>query len=427
MPHSTSARTALTALSLGAILTPLVPAAAVDTPVDIPMPEIQAPEVQTPDTQDPAVLELNTDAVQDAPALHIPASLQVPAANSAEDTKAAPSPISEALEETPAFPLDAAENAEEAEVQQDEDTAEEAAPAEDNDRIALAVARHGMLIAGTSYNLISIEYEDAFFGKPGDMVFSVYEHEAGVDPREGVRILREDAQGYNVRQHTYEQELALKHTIDGSKVYTVILETRDREGTPALSHVTLPVRAGFKAATPQSERYSIELAWAAERGIVSDTSEEFASKHVSRGELTQYFYQLAGSPEVYLPATSPFADISPEHPNYAAIIWASDQGLSYGWSDGLYHADAQAGHATMAAFMYRFSGRAHYVSSGPYFKDVPSGSSFFREIDWAAHYNLVPQLSPEGAKFYPHRALTRAEAAAFLMRLDAYIFEDVRG
>ncbi|MDO5750939.1 MAG: S-layer homology domain-containing protein [Rothia sp. (in: high G+C Gram-positive bacteria)] len=412
MAHSTSARTALTALSLGAMLSPSLPALA--APADA-APNTPAPEVQVSAAQEVASPELDTRAVQAPPAAHIPA---------AESAQAAPSPISEALEETPAFPLIAEDSTEETGT---EDAAREAAPIDDSERIALAVARHGALIAGTSYNLISLEYEDAFSGKPRAMVFSVYEHDAGVDPREGVLILKKDAQGYNVRQHTYEQEIALNHTIDGAKVYTVVLETQDREGTPAISHVQLPVRAGFKADTPQSERYSLELAWAAERGIVSDTSEEFASKRVSRGELTEYFYRLAGSPEVYLPETSPFEDISPNHPNYAAIIWASDQGLSRGWSDGKYHADAQAGHATMAAFMYRFSGHAHYVSGGPYFKDVPSGSSFFREIDWAAHYNLVPQLSTEGSRFYPHRALTRAETAAFLMRLDAYIFEDIRG
>ena len=60
-------------------------------------------------------------------------------------------------------------------------------------------------------------------------------------------------------------------------------------------------------------------------------------------------YLQAGAPEVKLPETSPWPDVKTDDPNYAAYIWVREKGISYGWSDGKFHADAGISNATVAA------------------------------------------------------------------------------
>ena len=57
-----------------------------------------------------------------------------------------------------------------------------------------------------------------------------------------------------------------------------------------------------------------------------------------------------------LPAVSPYADVPASDPDYAAIIWAADAGITAGWDDGLFHPDDRASRYTLSAFLYRAAG-----------------------------------------------------------------------
>ena len=56
-------------------------------------------------------------------------------------------------------------------------------------------------------------------------------------------------------------------------------------------------------------------------------SESYSSENLTRRDLTVVLYRLAGSPKVELPATSPYPDVQPNDPDYAAIVWARQQRL----------------------------------------------------------------------------------------------------
>ena len=53
--------------------------------------------------------------------------------------------------------------------------------------------------------------------------------------------------------------------------------------------------------------------------------------------MTVALYRLAGAPQVELPAASPYTDITPDDPDYTAIIWARQRGITFGWVDGRFH------------------------------------------------------------------------------------------
>ncbi|WP_314685416.1 hypothetical protein [Rothia mucilaginosa] len=99
-----------------------------------------------------------------------------------------------------------------------------------------------------------------------------------------------------------------------------------------------------------------------------------------------------------------------DDPNYAAYIWVREKGISYGWSDGKFHADAGISNATVAAFTYRAAGSPAVKGASPYV-DVKPGSAFYREILWASQ-NLPTVY--DGQYFLPKQLLTRGHLETVL-------------
>ena len=139
-------------------------------------------------------------------------------------------------------------------------------------------------------------------------------------------------------------------------------------------------------------------------------TDEQRKERATRGELAVALYLQAGAPEVKLPETSPWPDVKTNDPNYAAYIWVREKGISYGWSDGKFHADAGISNATVAAFTYRAAGSPAVTGNSPYV-DVKPGAPFYREILWASQ-NLPTVYG--GHYFIPKQLLTRGHLETVL-------------
>ena len=149
----------------------------------------------------------------------------------------------------------------------------------------------------------------------------------------------------------------------------------------------------------------------ATEGKLPSLTDEQRKEPATRGELTAALYAQAGSPKVDLPETSPWPDVKTTDPNYAAYVWARQKGITFGWSDGKFHADAGVSNATVAAFTYRAAGSPTVQYWSPY-TDVAPGSAFFREIAWAGQNKVA--LSTSGT-FNPKHMVTRGELEVLMM------------
>ena len=115
--------------------------------------------------------------------------------------------------------------------------------------------------------------------------------------------------------------------------------------------------------------------WANEKKLLDPREKTWfgANDNATRSDLAVALYRLADSPKVNLPATSPYPDVETTDPNYSAYIWARQKGITYGWSDGKFHAEAGVSNATVAAFLYRYDGRKHVTVTGAPYTDVTVG------------------------------------------------------
>ena len=74
---------------------------------------------------------------------------------------------------------------------------------------------------------------------------------------------------------------------------------------------------------------------------------------------------------VELPEASPYPDVQPNDPDYAAIVWARQKGITFGWVDGKFHPEANLSIASTVAFLYRYQ-RALTPASSPESSSLPS-------------------------------------------------------
>ena len=121
---------------------------------------------------------------------------------------------------------------------------------------------------------------------------------------------------------------------------------------------------------------------------------------ISRGRLLEYLYHLAGSPEVKnLPEKSPYTDLTPDDARYKVAIWATQVGLTTGWSDGSFHYDTPASRGAYFTFLYRAAGspkvtleplgKANAARYRKRFAPIKRGSELHRAMSWAYQHAMA--------------------------------------
>ena len=169
-------------------------------------------------------------------------------------------------------------------------------------------------------------------------------------------------------------------------------------------------------------------------------SESYSSENLTRRDLTVALYMLAGSPKVELPETSPYPDVQPNDPDYAAYIWARQKGITFGWIDGNFHPEASVYNSSAVAFLYRYqraqgkvpAAKPRPVSSASKKSSLPDGSSergwntvlgwhysFRKESQWAIDQHIWGYISEQSIyEAYGQSFIGHTELATMLYRME---------
>ena len=123
--------------------------------------------------------------------------------------------------------------------------------------------------------------------------------------------------------------------------------------------------------------------WIVNRQILPGYPTDRDWESVNRRSVTVALYRLAGAPQVELPAVSPYTDITPDDPDYTAIIWARQRGITFGWVDGRFHPNEPLSDRSTAAFLYRYQ-----RSQGEASPSLPTSPS-------------LPDSNPKKQKHFP--------------------------
>jgi Tol biopolymer transport system component len=168
--------------------------------------------------------------------------------------------------------------------------------------------------------------------------------------------------------------------------------------------------------------FAEEIWWMIAEGITTGYDDDTfrATNPVTRQAMAAFLYRFAGEPPFIAPGVPTFDDVPTGHPFYKEIEWAASEGLVNGFADGGFHPAGSISRQAMAAILFR------YANADPEFDppavatfpDVPTGHTFFEEVEWLASTGITGGFSD--GTFRPGSPVTRQSGAAFLFRYHWY-------
>ena len=174
--------------------------------------------------------------------------------------------------------------------------------------------------------------------------------------------------------------------------------------------------AGYNDISEGAAFYN-EISWNSDKRLMVGYADRTFRPHakVNRASMAAYLYRLAGSPQVNLPAISPFRDVPVQHPAYKEIVWMYQQGITTGYPDGTFRPNDSVSREAMAAFFYRQArDYRFYAPRHTSFVDVNGDNLFYTEISWLADRGI--SRGWDDRTYRPGQAITRDAMAAFLYR-----------
>ena len=266
-----------------------------------------------------------------------------------------------------------------------------------------------------------------------------------------------DEQGHLTGQKALVQEIAAESIHDGTVdeklnvpgaplnydgAYRLFLEkvTAGKDGT--VESVERLTSKDLQLQFTKNKEVNAAWAWFKRRQVLPEFSSLSEGRDMTRRDVTVALYRLAGSPKVELPATSPYGDITPDDPDYAAYIWARQQGVTFGWVDGNFHPYVQLSPRSIVAFLYRYQ-RSHgkvspslptaapqprngslpgskdsELSTKNWATELEEGSAFWRESRWAVQQRIWGYAKDGRREYFTWEQTPTDDLAVMLYRME---------
>lgn len=182
--------------------------------------------------------------------------------------------------------------------------------------------------------------------------------------------------------------------------------------------IKAPAATGFSDVQDPSHPYYKAIYWAADAGITKGYSDGTfgINRACTRSEAVMFLWRLAGKPEPVDALSSPFRDVPKTHAHYKAILWASQRGITKGYSDGTFGINKTCTRGQIMTFIWRFKGQPapQAVSKSP-FSDVPMKHAYYKAILWGAQNGVTNGYSD--GTFGINKDCTRGQIVTFLYRI----------
>ena len=156
--------------------------------------------------------------------------------------------------------------------------------------------------------------------------------------------------------------------------------------------------------------------WAVENNITygTDDTHFLPNQSCTRAQVVAFLWRAMGSPA---PTTTecPFVDVKSSDYFYNAILWAVENGITYGTDDTHFSPNATVTRADFVTFLWRAEKRPSYNVQST-FVDIPANSYYAGAVLWAAENKVA--YGVDDTHFAPAQFCTRGQVVSFLYRAD---------
>ena len=187
--------------------------------------------------------------------------------------------------------------------------------------------------------------------------------------------------------------------------------------TPTPTSTPTPTRHLFDDVKDSKHPYYEAIYWAVDHGVTkgyTGTNLFGINDKCTRSQAMMFIWRMAGKPEPYSWVKNPFSDITPAHPHYKAVMWAYQNGVAKGFSDGTYGVDKPCTRGQIMTFIWRYSGRHKPKSNVSPFKDAIT-PAYRTAVLWGAELKITHGY-PDGT-YRDKETCTRGQIVTFLYRI----------
>ena len=170
----------------------------------------------------------------------------------------------------------------------------------------------------------------------------------------------------------------------------------------------------------RTDWFYYDVRYVCENGLMNGTSRNRFSPYgtATRGMLVTILYRMENEPRCF--GSAAFSDVKPGAYYEKAVVWASQNGIVSGYTDGTFRPDAPVTREQLASILYRYTlYRGQDVSAGETtsltgYGDAQAVSSYaLPAMRWACGTGI---LQGANGKLNPSGLATRAQLAAMLHR-----------
>ncbi|WP_409969503.1 S-layer homology domain-containing protein [Bengtsoniella intestinalis] len=169
--------------------------------------------------------------------------------------------------------------------------------------------------------------------------------------------------------------------------------------------------SGFSDVDGDAYYYEAML-WAVENGITTGyTDGTFrATTSCTRAQVVTFLWRAAGEPEASI--DNPFSDLDEDAYYYEAVLWAVENGITAGYTDGTFGADDTCTRGQIVTFMFRMDGEE--AVDGDAMPDVDEDTYCYDSVMWAVENGITTGYTD--GTFGPNDLCNRGQIVTFLYR-----------
>ena len=139
--------------------------------------------------------------------------------------------------------------------------------------------------------------------------------------------------------------------------------------------------------------------------------------NITRGQVVTFLWRAAGKPNPEK-NTQTFSDVPTSHSFYKAIQWAVEKGITGGYTGaraGQFGPNDPCTRGQIAMFLWRYADKPEPSGTGQTFSDVPKTNNFYKAIQWASEKGITAGYSD--GTFGINKSCTRGHCVTFLHRM----------
>ena len=169
--------------------------------------------------------------------------------------------------------------------------------------------------------------------------------------------------------------------------------------------------------SPNYEYWYTPVYWAADSEITRGFDNTYfgPEENCTREQMITFLYRTAGSPAVS--GTVPFSDVKKGSYYYNAVLWGYQNGITKGYSSGVHKGKFGVGlnvtREETVTFIYRMAGKPSYKTSKS-FSDLNKSQYYYDAILWAAQNKITNGYSD--GTFGVGKSVRRKDIVTFLYR-----------